>query len=368
MDWLRIGAFGVLILYHIGMFFVPWPWHVKTDAFQDWLVYPMIASAPWRLPLLFLVSGFASRALLAKPGSTLRRFMAQRSWRLLLPLAFGIVLIIPPQSWVEAMANGTYTGSYVRFWFNQYFRFGELGGVFLPTYNHLWFVVYLFAYTAVLTILLAILPMSTRHFLQATFDRVAAHPLAVLTIPFVWLALARVIIWPEGGPGPQMLWGDWYRHTVYFPAFLFGFALASSHGVWTAIRATFKVALGIGTIAYCGVLFVLARDTGGLPENGITLGILQQAQAWGIVLGLLGVADRFLNQDAHWRNYLALGVFPFYIVHQTIIVLVGWTMLNAGANVALQFVAILTATLIGSWLFYELARRLGPLRPIAGLQ
>ena len=29
MDWLRIGAFALLILYHIGMYFVPWDWHVK---------------------------------------------------------------------------------------------------------------------------------------------------------------------------------------------------------------------------------------------------------------------------------------------------------------------------------------------------
>src|SRR4029077_15497829 len=30
LDWVRIGAFGLLILYHVGMFYVPWSWHIKS--------------------------------------------------------------------------------------------------------------------------------------------------------------------------------------------------------------------------------------------------------------------------------------------------------------------------------------------------
>src|SRR3546814_1676712 len=57
MDWLRIGAFALLIFYHIGMYFVPWGWHVKTPHPMDWVQIPMMATNRWRLPLLFLVSG-----------------------------------------------------------------------------------------------------------------------------------------------------------------------------------------------------------------------------------------------------------------------------------------------------------------------
>ena len=49
MDWLRIGAFGLLILYHIGMYFVPWGWHVKIAAPLDWVAIPMLATNSWRL-------------------------------------------------------------------------------------------------------------------------------------------------------------------------------------------------------------------------------------------------------------------------------------------------------------------------------
>ena len=64
MDWLRIGAFGLLIFYHIGMYFVPWGWHVKIAAPIDWVQIPMMATNSWRLPLLFLVSGSVIHGML----------------------------------------------------------------------------------------------------------------------------------------------------------------------------------------------------------------------------------------------------------------------------------------------------------------
>ena len=68
LDWLRIGAFAILILYHIGMVFVPWGFHAKL-ATEQWVTIPMMLSNPWRLSLLFLVSGYASRALCVRhPG------------------------------------------------------------------------------------------------------------------------------------------------------------------------------------------------------------------------------------------------------------------------------------------------------------
>ena len=69
LDWLRIGAFGLLIFYHIGMVFVPWGYHAKTAHPIPWVVIPMLALNSWRLLLLFVVSGYASRALLARGGA-----------------------------------------------------------------------------------------------------------------------------------------------------------------------------------------------------------------------------------------------------------------------------------------------------------
>src|SRR3546814_2932524 len=114
MDWLRIGAFALLIFYHIGMYFVPWDWHVKIARPIDWVAIPMLATNGWRLALLFLVSGYASAALSAKLGGA-GAFARSRSARLLIPLAFGIVVVIPPQPWLELMGARGVTTPFTHF-------------------------------------------------------------------------------------------------------------------------------------------------------------------------------------------------------------------------------------------------------------
>ena len=139
MDWLRIGAFALLILYHIGMVFVPWDFHVKTAHPLPWVAIPMMAANSWRLMLLFVISGYASRALLSK-GAPLGSFMATRSTRLLIPLLFGVIAVVPVQPWIELAVKYRYSHDFGWFWLHDYFRFHRLHRIALPTWQHLWFV------------------------------------------------------------------------------------------------------------------------------------------------------------------------------------------------------------------------------------
>ena len=97
LDWLRIAAFGLLIFYHIAMVFSPGTWVIKTPHSYPELIVPMALLTPWRLPLLFAVSGYASRKLFERSGGV-RGFARSRALRLLIPLAFGMAVIVPPQS------------------------------------------------------------------------------------------------------------------------------------------------------------------------------------------------------------------------------------------------------------------------------
>ncbi len=117
MDWLRIGAVGLLIFYHIGMFFVHWDWHVKTARLMEGAAVPMLATSAWRIPLLFIVSGYATAALLER-GTELARFVRDRSARLLIPLVFAMAVIVPPQPWVELMFKHGYLHGYLHFWWS----------------------------------------------------------------------------------------------------------------------------------------------------------------------------------------------------------------------------------------------------------
>ncbi|MFX7878633.1 hypothetical protein ABTK13_20425, partial [Acinetobacter baumannii] len=79
LDWIRIAAFGLLILYHVGMLYVTWPFHVKSSHRLAALEPFMLALNPWRLALLFVVSGAATAFMAGKlrPG----RLAGQRSAR-----------------------------------------------------------------------------------------------------------------------------------------------------------------------------------------------------------------------------------------------------------------------------------------------
>ena len=80
--------------------------------------------------------------------------------------------------------------------------------------------------------------------------------------------------------------------------------------------------------------------------------------------------EAVLTVDPHLHRVatLAEAVFPFYIIHQTIIVLVGYGLLLAGVAALPSFAVLLAATVIGCWLFYAIGRSIGWLRPLIGLQ
>ena len=110
LDWVRIGAFMLLILYHVGMYYVTWDWHVKSPQASATIEPLMMLSSPWRLSLLFLVSGVATAYLLARQGSG--QFLRLRSSRLLIPLIFGMLVIVPPQSYLEVVEKLRYAGGF----------------------------------------------------------------------------------------------------------------------------------------------------------------------------------------------------------------------------------------------------------------
>ncbi|MCU0947806.1 MAG: acyltransferase family protein [Porphyrobacter sp.] len=363
LDWLRIGAFGLLIIYHIGMFFVPWGWHVKSAVPVDWAVWPMMAINPWRLMLLFVISGVVSRALLAKLAGP-RSFAASRSARLALPLLAGMVLFVAPQPWFELRLQGAYDSGFGHFWLNDYFEFGASRGTPLPTWNHLWFVAYLWAYSLGLAGLAA-LPDATRRWLQGRFDAVFTGWRLVL-LPVVWLTLARLVLHPAFGETHALV-DDPYAHAIYGFGFFFGAALARSAATWCTIQRDWRWLLGAAVIAGAA-MFWASSMVEISPLANILRAAARASLAWCAILGLLGFAQRHLNRDSGVRRYLTEAIFPYYIVHQTIIVAAGFWTRQAGMGNGASAAVIFLATLVGCALAYEVARRVGWLRPIFGLK
>ncbi len=367
LDWLRIIAFGLLIFYHIGMFFVPWGWHVKTAEPVEWLIYPMLALNPWRLSLLFVISGVASRMLMSKLGSR-ERFIGERSWRLLLPLLAGMILFVAPQPWAELRDQAGYGKGFWEFYATAYFDFGRTHGMILPTWNHLWFVAYLWAYTVVLA-LLSLLPAKLRTIAQSLFDRVfGGWRLFVLPVLYLWAM--RMTLFPIFEETHTLI-DDVYAHSLYGFAFFFGVGLARSQKLWETAVAHWKAAAVAAVAGYAvlaGANILWPGDTPSPDWATPLFRVGRSVQAWCSIIALLGMSQVFLHRDGPVRRYLTEAMFPYYIAHQTIIVLAGLWLKPLQLGAAAEFAIIAAVTLAGCALTYELARRIGWLRPFLGLK
>ncbi|UVO51253.1 acyltransferase family protein [Sphingomonas sp. SUN019] len=366
LDWLRIAAFAILILYHIGMVFVPWGFHVKLPG-ADWTTVPMLASAPWRLSLLFVVSGYASRALHRRGGRT-AAFAANRTSRLIVPLIFGIAVVVPPQSWVELVTKHAYAGSFATFWTHDYFRFSTLAGIVLPTWNHLWFVLYLWLYTMLLVVVLAIAPAGLRNAAQMAFSRIFTGTRALL-LPMAWLIVVSTLLFPGVGE-THALFGDWVAHAIYLPAFLFGFAMAAAPGTLATFARLWKPAAAMALVAYAIVAGIeLNWPVQTMPQPwGRIFSIARGVEGWAAIAALIGIAETFLNRDHPARAMLTEAVFPFYIIHQTIIVMVAYWLIPAALPPFVNFAVLIVATVAGCWAFYLIGRAIPWARPLIGLR
>ena len=366
MDWLRIGAFGLLIFYHIGMVFVPWSFQVKTAHPLVWAEIPMFLTSPWRLTLLFVVSGYASRALLTKTPR-LGTFFRNRSARLLWPLLFGVVVIVPPQAWVELTTQHGYGQSYAAFLIHDYFRFGTLDGIILPTWNHLWFVAYLWVYSVGLVIgAWALGAVRT----QALFDRVFAGWRA-LVLPAAYIVLIETVLFHRIEDTHDLV-GDGVAHLRYVPAFLFGFGLAGSPTVLAAMARQWRVAAAVAVGCFLTIAALLIRwPDFTFPDSAMVIWIYRVArhlETWTAIAALVGIAECYWNRDHRWRSILAEATFPFYIIHQTIIVVVESWLLLLHLGSAAEFATLVGATVAGCWTFYLIGARIIWLRPLIGLK
>ncbi|RYF39522.1 MAG: acyltransferase, partial [Comamonadaceae bacterium] len=161
IDALRALAFGLVILYHVGMYYVAgWNWHIKSPHEAAWLQWPMRALNLWRMDLVFLVSGLALGFL--QRGQGAGALLRSRSWRLLLPLAFGMAVVVPYQPYAQGVANGHIAPGFGAFLL-RYFSGGPWpaaafdGADVGMTWNHLWYLPYLWLYTAVLVVSMPLL-------------------------------------------------------------------------------------------------------------------------------------------------------------------------------------------------------------------
>lgn len=348
----------LLMLYHLGMFYGPWGWHVKSAHLIPALDPVMGSINPWRLSLLFVISGAATRFMAAKTASG--GLAAQRSVRLLIPLAFGVLVVVAPQSWAEVVETRGYAGSFWDFW-PRYLAGDRSFGLVLPIYNHLWFVAYLWLYTMAAVALRPLAPAA---------DRIGGRLLSgagLFLVPALLFGLYRATAEPAWGE-THLIWADGYAHLQYGTAFLLGLLLARDERAWTLLE---RARLG-SLIAAAGLLAVAMALRGAVEEApgwaGAAFAFLREAYAWAAICALFGYARRYIRTGSPLLTRLSEAVFPFYIVHQTAIVLTGHLLKPLGLGALLEAAIILAVTTASCLMAYGLALAVPALRLPLGLK
>lgn len=375
LDWIRVGAFFLLILYHVGMFYVPWDWHVKTPHPVEALEPFMLLTNPWRLTLLFLVSGAATRFMADK--TTVGKLTGARVARLLPPLLFAMFVIVPPQSYyqvVEYIAAHPGTALSVdNFWVRYATASGHWcspdGCLITPTYNHMWFVAYLFLYTLGLAGLLLVWRRLGEH-IQAGAERILKG-FGLLAWPILFLGLLRGTLYVRYGETHALV-GDYYVHAVSLSAFLLGFGLAKSEVLRQRLIAARWPALALAVAAYAGwatFVWIYRGDTP-IPPPGLKLAMrfVHATDAWCAIVAILGFGAKHLNRGGAALRYLTLGVFPFYLVHQTLIVVMAHHLAKLNLPQPLEAAILIVLTFAGCFATYEIVRRIPGVRILFGLK
>ena len=363
LDWLRVIAFGLLVFYHTGLMFVDWGFHIQNNEFSESLKFPMLFLNQWRLPLLFLVSGAGVRFALGRKSK--REFAKERFTRLFIPLVFGMAFIIPPQLYYEQLNNHSIDVSYFEY-FPTYFRLETV------TWKHLWFVIYLFTFTFLSLPLFMYLRSSKGTELMAkfiSFFTKGKGRILILVLPLFITELFLRNSWPDN----RNLVTDWYNFTFYIIIFIYGFIIASGKSLWPLFEKERFIYLACGIISFLMIFlgwhqpeinFLETSEAGVLIFSFFKcLNII----SW--ILSGLGFARHYLNFGNEFLSYANRAVFPFFILHQTVLTIVGYYIIQYNWSIAVKYSLIVIGTFFFTILIYELLiRRIKPSWILFGLK
>lgn len=382
IDALRGIAFALLILYHTAMAYVAeWDFPLKSAHTFEWLQWPMIALNRWRMPLLFVISGIAIG--LARPERGPWRLATKRSWRLLLPLLFGMFVVVAVQAYCEGVGNGHLRpgfGAFLwRYWQVRPWPPGSFSGwEHGITWNHLWYLGYLWPYTMLLLAGIAasrLLPPRC----SASRPRLPAGLASalLLLLPILWESACLLVLMPRY-PQTHAMLGDWFVHAQSLPLFVFGYAVARDEHFWHRVRHWRWPTLLLALLAMTTELGIrwagrnlapgtLSPALAALPWYTIER-VARACYTWFALLALLGWSKTLLDRPFCWLPYCNEAVFPWYVLHQSLIIAMVYWLAPLDLGPWQEPLLVLACTVAGCATLHEvLIRRVAWLRPLFGL-
>lgn len=356
LDWIRFIAIILVHVHHVGLVFGPFKWIVKSPVLLPEIGNPMLAAGQVRLPLLLTISGVATAYAFRQ--RSVGALMGDRAKRLLIPLIFGIFFITPPQIYIERLIQGRFHGSYLEFW-PTVLNFVPWPAGSL-SWHHLWLLCYLFIYN-VLCIPLYFWFRTPGA--ESALAKLEGWLTRGVNIWLLFLPSALIQIALDRYPPNMALVNDYwlFSHLLYF--FVIGNLLGRTPRVWDYLVEKRKTMAVVFAVSFA--VFLAARPFG-LPF--VPRMLLVFITAWSFMLAVLAWVKATVTTTKPWLKYARDRAFPFYILHEVVLVLFAYPLLKLPYGPWTLFALILVTSVLGTWVLTEVFFQVPFLRPLVGLR
>lgn len=343
IDWIRIFLIFSVFLFHVGMVFNGWGWHIKNDVLIEALNPFMQFLHSWRMPLLFLVSGAGTRFALGFRSTG--QFAAERTKRLFVPFLAGIFILVPVQVYIEKMSQ--YPSL-----FNFYHHFFE--GIY-PTGNfswhHLWYILYLFFISLVFIPFITFFRSSKYAIFEKAVEKLASLKGGLLLF-YLPLIGSQVLLRPYFPEETHAFYNDWAFMCLDFLYFMFGFVLLGNPKVVEYIVRDRRIWFST-TVMTTGMMYLALAVFDYSRTGWLIYDILALLMSWSIGLTILAYARKYLNKDSAYRKKLNVAIYPFYLLHQPVIVVVSYFVIQLQFPILLKALLIILISLMIVWSVYR---------------
>jgi len=339
IDWIRVIAIGLLLLYHIAIGFQPWGMMIGFIANQkSWasLWTPMMMLNVWRIPLLFFVSGMG--VYFAIQNRNWKELIMERTWRIWLPFVFGLFCIVPIHVYIM----------------QSYYK---MNVSYIPNAGHLWFLGNIFSYVLIFSPLFFYFKRNGNGKVVMLIKKIFSNPLGLLLVLAAFVAEALII-----KPYPYELYAmTWHGYFLGLLAFFFGFCFVlSGDPFWSTILK------GRWLFLSAAILLFILRVVEFKMNVPIYL-LVAESNCW--IFSVFGFACKYLNRPGNALTYLSQAAYPVYIVHMIFLFLGSMLIFPLELDVRLQFILVLLFTFAGCFIIYEfMIRRVNFVRPLFGLK
>jgi peptidoglycan/LPS O-acetylase OafA/YrhL len=359
LDWLRVLGILLVFAFHSSRLYNVEDWNVKNIIWYPSVEVWVGFSSSFMMPLMFAISGASLFYALGKGG--FGKYLKDKFLRLLVPLLVCVFTHASLQEYLRDKTHGLFSGNYFQF-LPQYFQLDRIEW----KGEHLWYLLALFLFSIILYPLMRWLKGKGSGFLTK-LDGVIAKTGVLYTLMLPPLLLNVLL----GRDSPWMEENGGYPYIAYLWILLLGFLIVSGERLQEKIRQLRWVSLTLGlglVIGFC-ILYTLTADKDTVSLSLVLAAVMRFFGGWICVLGFFGLAAQYLTTPKPGLEYANEAVLPFYIFHQTILLVVGYFVLQWGLPDILEWAIVVVVSLVLIMTLYEFAvRRWNVMRFLFGMK